>query len=114
MENRFGLKDLFLFLLLGVLIVLVVFGMKQYDRQWDVIQQTRSKLEEQTTDLARIRRLLEQGGGRTGPSIATNQAADPPADLRVLQSHAAPDYAAGDAVIDTLMVTPDKLTPLVS
>ena len=51
MENRFGIKDLFLFLFLGALIVRVWLAMVQYDRQWDEIQAISARLEKQTTDL---------------------------------------------------------------
>ena len=57
MQNRFGFKDLILFLLVGGLIVLVLLGMKQYDRQWEIVQQTRDKVSEQTRQLDSMRWL---------------------------------------------------------
>ena len=33
MENRFGIKDFFLFVLLAALIIVILLAMKQYDRQ---------------------------------------------------------------------------------
>ena len=79
-------------------------------------------LTQQTTDLARIRQLLEQGvninsspnnnSSSTQPSEA---AVSPNAGFeRVLAAHAKPDYAQGDDLVDTFMSVPQKLTPLVS
>jgi peptide/nickel transport system substrate-binding protein len=112
MENRFGLKDFVLLLLLLGVIVLLFLQMKQYDRQWQVVQETRDKLREQTSDLSRIRRLLERGAvvAATNPSAAANL----DADLGVRKAREAPDYADGDSVVDIFYVIPDKLTPLVS
>src|SRR5215204_6161959 len=102
MENRFGLKDFFLFALVAALIVLVFLQMRQYDRQWEVVQETRDKLREQTSDLSRIRRLLERGAlvASTNPSATTNPAGMTAgmamdADLGVRKAHEAPDYADG-------------------
>lgn len=61
METRFGVKDFFLFLIIGVLIVLVVLAMFQYDRQWELEQATSHQLSDLTSDVARIRTLLAQG-----------------------------------------------------
>jgi peptide/nickel transport system substrate-binding protein len=123
MENRFGVKDLFLFLMVGALIVLVLLGFKQYDRQWEVIQETRDKLREQTTDINRIRTMLERrpaaaamapaGTTGTGPAAGT-QPAEPPADARVSKMHRAADYAEGDTITDVFLAPPDKLTPLIN
>lgn len=110
MENRFGVKDLFLFLLIITLIVLVVLGMFQYDRQWTILQETRDKLNEQTSELAFIRQRL-QAGGTGGISVG---AGDPNSDMdvRVREAHAQPDFSPGGVVIDTSPVVPQKLTPL--
>ena len=117
MENRFGVKDFFLFLVLGFLIVLVVLGMFQYDRQWAVVQQTNRQLTELTGDVARIRRELDQGisvgvkenaGGPTSavPAMAGFE--------RVLAVHALPDYSEGDSLVQIMTTAPNKLTPLIS
>lgn len=111
MENRFGLKDLILFVLIAVLMVLMVLGMKQYDRQWNVVQQVQMQLNDQTNDLARIRRLLEQGHYSSG-GAAVAQNLD--VDVRARKIQSAPDFATGDSVIDVFGVIPDKLTPLIS
>src|SRR5687768_12535544 len=115
MEKRFGLKDFFLFLLVAGLIVMVFLQGLQYDRQWKVVQETRDKLQEQTTDLSRIRRLLERGAlvATTNPAAGgTSAIAD--VDVRTRMAQEKPDYAEGDALIDISTVIPDKLTPLVN
>jgi peptide/nickel transport system substrate-binding protein len=117
MENRFGVKDLFLFLLLGGIVVLVVLGMVQYDRQWDQIQQTNRLLKDQSGDLSRIRQLLEQGitvngsGGNGGP---TSRPAPNAIAQRILKAQSMPGYSRGDWLVQTFSVIPDRLTPLIS
>ena len=113
MENRFGLKDLFLFLLVCGLIVLVLLQMKQYDRQWQVVQQVRNQVGDQTSDLARIRRMLEQGA-ISGPSLSTTRQSNLDVDKRVRRIHSAADFSPGDDVVDVLLAPPDKLTPLIN
>lgn len=49
MDNRFGVKDFFLFTLLTVLIIVVLMAMKQFDRQYTRVV----TLERQTNELAR-------------------------------------------------------------
>jgi len=115
MENRFGIKDFFLFLLIAGLIAVVLLAMVQYDRQWELMRQTNTLLVQQTTDLARIRRLLEQGvsldGATTNPSARQSDMAG---FEYVVKAHSQPDYAEGDDVVDTFLATPSKLTPLIS
>ncbi|MGA2232513.1 MAG: ABC transporter substrate-binding protein [Tepidisphaeraceae bacterium] len=119
MENRFGVKDFFLFLVLSALIVLVVLGMFQYDRQWTVIQQTSNQLNNLTADVARIRRMMDQGAlvaPANGPTTRPNYAAPlyTRGAERQLKVMALPDYAEGDDLIQTFGQPPDKLTPLIN
>ena len=44
MENRFGVKDLFMFGLLAVLLVMVGLSMVQFDRQYVVMQRMEASL----------------------------------------------------------------------
>lgn len=114
MENRFGIKDFFLFLILLLLIGVVLLAMTQYDRQWNEMRTTNSLLTQQTTDLARIRRLLEQGvsfGAATTSPTTQNALAG---FENILKSQAQPDYAMGDDLVDTFMAMPHRLTPIVS
>src|ERR687896_2178212 len=101
MENRFGVKDFFLFVLLAALIVLVFLQMRQYDRQWKVVQETNDKLREQTSDLSRIRRLLERGAlvATTNPAGGgAVGAAASDVDVRTRMAQEKPDYAEGAAL----------------
>jgi peptide/nickel transport system substrate-binding protein len=113
MENRFGVKDFFLFAMVIVLIVLVVTCMFQYDRQWDIINQANGRLQDQARDLADIRRLLGSGGN---PISATQPVGgDMTAGFeRILKSHSAADYAPGDQIVGTFLAPPVCLTPIIS
>ena len=115
MENRFGIKDFFLFLLLIVLIVSVWLAMKQFDRQYEVIRDVNNKLDSQTRDLQEVRRAIETG--------AVAQATTRPADQRVENGNdpfariraakELPNFAEGGWYIDAFTGVA-KLTPLVS
>ncbi len=127
MENRFGIKDLVLFLLLGVLVVVVLLAMKQYDRQWQVLDEIRKQGAEQTAELSRIRRSIASGvtlgggapttraaAGANGPTSpgALPGVSDP--FFRVMEARQNPDYATGDWLVDNFPANIAKLTPLIS
>ena len=105
MDNRFGFKDLVLFvLLLGILVVLLL-AMKQYDRQWAVLE--------------RIDTAVQQGvrvDATTviGPGIGVGP--QPPAEddphVRWFEARAMEGYAEGDWYVDAFRNTVGKLTPL--
>ena len=81
MENRFGIKDLFLFLLVGGLIVVVVMATVQFDRQFEHVLLIEQKQAEFSRDIAGIKRQLAEGvvavgGGpsgqpATGPAVTS-------------------------------------------
>lgn len=124
MENRFGVKDFFLFLVLSVLIVLVILAIWQYDRQWDEIQ----KIKEQNTSLAgdvgRIKRQLSDGltlAPGTGPAspegeLITGTGRDGTSNPFYLLEEAQeqPEFTRGDWFVDNFGAKVGKLTPLVS
>jgi peptide/nickel transport system substrate-binding protein len=130
MENRFGVKDVILLVLVCVLIVVVLLAMKQYDRQWDELRAIKNQSAEQTTELARIRRALTSGVAvRQGPvGPATTATTSPVAAgtspgavpgvtdpfFRVAEAQQQPDYATGDWLVDNLPANIAKLTPLIS
>ena len=98
MENRFGIKDFFLFLLVVVLIVSVWLSMKQNDRQFAVLQRIDDGLRDQTTNLAQLQRIIQSGGfatagAATRPSLST---ADIPIFKYLREAEQKPDYATGD------------------
>lgn len=113
MENRFRIKDLFLFLFLGAVIVLLLLSMKQYDRQWEILHAIRTQGNDQIRELAQIRRLLAQGQFMTG--TASTQPAAEGADPfeRVKAAQKRDDYSTGDWFIDSIPNI-EKITPLVS
>ncbi len=61
MENRFGIKDFILVILLGAVIVVLLLGMKQYDRQWQVLREIQKQATEQTRELSALRRSVQSG-----------------------------------------------------
>lgn len=58
MENRFGLKDLLHLSLLVLILVSIWLAMKQFDRQWDVVQSIDERLNEQVGRAAAVDRQL--------------------------------------------------------
>ena len=68
MDNRFGIKDFFLFALLAVLLAVVVLAMVQYDRQWEKVSAIEAQNRTLAGDLNRVARTLEglSAGGRGG------------------------------------------------
>jgi peptide/nickel transport system substrate-binding protein len=113
MENRFGVKDFFLFLLLGFVIVLVLLAMNQFDRQWKTVQETNTELRNLTGDVARIKQRLDEGGAVTTQS-STSFNKNWTGLERVVKAYSAPDYAEGDNLVLDEYSQPDKLTPLIN
>ena len=58
MENRFSLKDGIILALLVILLVSIWFGIKQFDRQWSDIKLLKETANQQTTDLADLRKAI--------------------------------------------------------
>jgi peptide/nickel transport system substrate-binding protein len=117
MENRFGVKDFVLFSLVGVVIALVVLGMFQFDRQWEIINQANRKLSEQGQQLSQINKMLSQGAGPSAAGNDRNRRADDALKSsfpRIEHTRAAPDYAQGDTIVGTFISPPTQLTPMVS
>src|SRR5438046_267388 len=61
MENRFGIKDLFLFLLIAALLGIVALAMVQYDRQYEKITSLQRDLGELKGSLARMEGQMARG-----------------------------------------------------
>src|SRR5688572_3294294 len=122
MDNRFGVKDFVLLVLMGVLIVVVLVAMKQYDRQWQTLREIERNSSQQTRELAQINRSLKSGAFAARPggaSASTTQStasagagADPFPHVREAQSR--PDYALGDWMVDNFGTQIRKLTPLLA
>ena len=131
MQNYFGFKDLVSTVLILVLILVVVLGMKQLDRQWDQLRAIRDQGTEQTRLLASISRALDDisSNGLMLPNTAATQATTqstaqharrPDPFYAVKQAEARPDFARGDFLIDNMptkvggILTPNISTDLYS
>jgi peptide/nickel transport system substrate-binding protein len=126
MGNRFGIKDFVIVVLLVALIALVLLSMKQYDRQWEVMQSMNSQLKEHTGDLADIRRQLTSGAVVSGPTTKTNKGPSTPlppghwigagddAFARLEQAEKKTGYVRGDWLVDTFRAKLARITPMVS
>ncbi len=66
MQNKFGLKDFVLLVLLVGVGLSVWIGMVQEDRRWDQVRSIDQRVKAQETSMARLERAAEQGGGSTG------------------------------------------------
>ncbi len=114
MDNRFGIKDFFLFIILVGVVVLIILAMFQYDRQWGEIRAIRDKLDDQSKELRYLSEKMQQGvaigGSPTTQKI--DQASDPFYRLRDVEK--LPQFARGDWVISALAGKSSTLTPLVS
>ena len=120
MENRFGIKDLFLFLLIGGLIVAVVVAMWQFDRQYQEILDIKRQNSELTRDVVDIKRQLAEGivavggNGSTPTTQSTGQANLPDGFRQIKEAEKKPGFARGDWLVDNFSTKIGRLTPLVS
>ncbi|CAN5448940.1 hypothetical protein BH10PLA1_BH10PLA1_03050 [soil metagenome] len=126
MENRFGFKDLVQVVLLLAVIVVVVLGMYQYERQWDRLQGIDNQLADLNQEAARqskilrdINKSLQQGisfgtprPAGTQPTTSVSGLKDPFVYQR--EAEAKEDYAEGDWLIANMGTKLSKLTPLLS
>ncbi|GIW76295.1 MAG: peptide-binding protein [Phycisphaerae bacterium] len=125
MDKRFTVKDLFLFCLLGLVILVVLLAMKQYDRQWDTLKTLERQTAQQTGQLADLSRELNDlrrsiaRGVRVNPEQSVPTTTQPADDLKdafasQIQAMKNPDYAYGDWLVQNLGTKLSKLTPLLS
>jgi peptide/nickel transport system substrate-binding protein len=128
MENRFGIKDLFLFVLLFAIIGLIALCLVQYDRQWAQITQLKDQTSSLTNDLTSIRRLIadlprgpvvvqanpstQQGTGNAGQATAPAAAGDPFAAIKAAEQM--PGFARGDWLVENFGTNIGKITPFIS
>ena len=68
MESRFSVKDAILFVLVGMLIVLVILAMLQFDRQWERVREISHKVDKQWTELREVREALAKGVVAVNPT----------------------------------------------
>jgi peptide/nickel transport system substrate-binding protein len=111
MDNRFGIKDFFLFLLVGIIIIMVALAMKEYDRQYQLVRDLQNQSQDQLRELVAIHRVLEQGvafSPTTGPSQQT-AADDAFPELRKLRVEG--KYDQGDWLVENFGAPVGKITP---
>lgn len=118
MDNRFGIKDAALILLLVIVIAMLGLKMVQDDRQWKRFGELQTAITEQTRDTASMRRLLQEGiairpsnGGDVTPTT-TDGPGDPFA--RIKAARQAPDYAQGDWMVEAFGQAVPKVNELTS
>ena len=128
MENRFGLKDLTVVVLLLAILASVWIAMKQFDRQHSQMVQLVEQVKQITAAQARTERAVGrvQGAVERGVTLA-----DPDASAaaggsaaeaedqgnpfaRIEAAQAEPDYAAGDWVVDAFGASVARITPYIS
>ena len=120
MDNRFGLKDFLLFALVAAVLVAVVLGMFQFDRQWDTVRQLEQQNQTLASDLnqlgRKIDRLARSGIAVSGTGGATTQAAvDEDDPFRLIdEAEQNEDFARGGWFLDNFGTKIGRLTPLVS
>jgi peptide/nickel transport system substrate-binding protein len=121
MENRFGLKDLLVVVLLVAVIGVVLLAMWQYDRQLTVLQRIESSLSKQAEEMAELNRTASRGGFAAagannpgGPLAAGGIEQSPKGNPFYLVDEAAkkPDFARGDWLVENFGVKFARLTPL--
>lgn len=114
MDNRFGIKDFFLFLLVIIVIIMMALAMKEYDRQYQLVRAIQQQSNDQLHELVAIHRVLEQGvafSPTTGPS-EQSAADDAFADLRKLREEG--KYNQGDWLVQNFPGAVGKITPLLA
>src|SRR2546421_2319909 len=116
MENRFGLKDLLMVVLMAGVIGVVLLAMWQYDRQFVVMQRMEVALSRQADNLAELNRTLTRGGFSRGD--ATTQMSDsfdtPKGNpfYMVEEAKKKPDFARGDWLVENYGVKFARIAPL--
>lgn len=126
MDNRFGIKDLIIIVLLVLVIVSVFLSMKQFDRQWEDVQQIQTQVQQLTTeqaqtrnDVGRLYDLIEQGvkvSGTGKKPVETEDGFKAGIDphFRVEEARAQKDFSTGDWLVDAFGAKLQRITPLVN
>src|SRR5712691_8070468 len=115
MENRFGLKDLLMVVLMLGVIGMIWLAMMQYDRQYLVLQRIESNLRQQQSELADLNRTIARGVPTVGTTQASSASYDSPKGnpfTHLLEAEAKPDFARGDWLVENFGVKFQRLTPL--
>lgn len=125
MDNRFGVKDFFSFLLLGIIVLGLALCLVQYDRQWDQIQALKNETSSLKNDLTQIRGLLGRvpapanGAASAAPATGAQGTVAPPGDdaatfKYLREAEEMEGFARGDWLVDNFGTNIKKVTPIVS
>ncbi len=122
MENRFTVKDFYLFLALFILLLVLMTTMYMIDRQWDKLSRVEAVMLEQASDIRRLRQAYSElkrttvGSAATDPvSLAKKPSNEiPPAFKRAYEVTQKADYAEGDWLVRAFGNSIKTMTPLVS
>ena len=125
METRFTFKDFFLIAFLTVLLVILLITMYMIDRQWLMMSQLKSVMQEQASDMRNLNALVRSletraPGAHTaapaGPSGVSTEARTgiPDAFQRAYNTSKLPDYKTGDWLVSAFGVNLKTITPLIS
>src|SRR5437868_923233 len=120
MNNRFSFKDFILLVLLVGVMIVVLLSMKQRDREYEVLQQISSKLDQQTTDVSQLRRAIQSGvrvaessGSPSTQTTAKGWTAGGDVFKYVKAAQQKSDYSTGDWYVDAFPVKVPIITPLI-
>lgn len=123
MEQRFTIKDFFLFVFLAVLLIGILLAMYMVDRQWMKMAQMEQLMAEQATDLRKLRAsvtAIERRMSSNRLALATsspspaNSGAVPKAFRRAFDASQHPDFRPGDWLVQAFSTGLKTITPLVS
>lgn len=127
MQNKFGLKDFVLLVLVVIVMVLGVLAMKQDDRRWDQNETLVAKVDSIEQQLARMESKLESGivvsnnAGASGAPAARDESWVRDPNVKVewfdMPGFASDprnndDYRIGGTFQETFEAQPAKLTPI--
>ena len=116
MEKRFGVKDFLLFAVLLMVLISVWLMMFQVDRQWEFISKVEKQIEEQSKDLAELRRQIRVGGtlDNSAQSVDSGTDASWQGFSRLAEVRERKDYARGDWIVEAFSVASPTMTPYIA
>jgi len=118
MERKLTRKDVSLFGLLGLIIILVIAAMYMVDRQWLRMAQMQTVMQEQADDIRSLSSLVRslQAGIKSGTLVSTSGRTEQSDDAfrRARNAASFPDYQEGDWLVQALGSNLKTITPLVS
>jgi peptide/nickel transport system substrate-binding protein len=109
MDNRFGIKDFFLFVLVALILITIVLAMKQYDRQYQLVRDIQQQSHDQLRELEAIHQVLQHGVAFSSTGAAAGNEADPTPALRALREEG--KYDQGDWLVQNFAAPVGKITP---